>query len=92
VRVQPKPQGCPKKRRQRVSTKKPAYSKILDGSTEVSAKTFKIWYQDPSDIVGGSLLRKVCGSITLYPSNLTACVSVALFKLIKLPKRNRSFL
>ncbi len=71
-----------------MSTKKPAYSKILDGSTEVSAKTFNIWYQDPSDIVGGSLLRKVCGSIALYPSNLTACVSVGLFKLIKLPKRN----
>ncbi|CAK9221355.1 unnamed protein product [Sphagnum troendelagicum] len=54
----PKPQECPKKRRRRVSTKKPAYSKILDGSTEVSAKTFNSWYQDPSDIVGGSLLRK----------------------------------
>ncbi|CAM6049747.1 unnamed protein product [Sphagnum compactum] len=56
VRVQP--QGCPKKRRRRVSTKKPAYSKILDGSIEVSAKTFNIWYKDPSDIVSGSLLRK----------------------------------
>jgi hypothetical protein len=90
--VQAKPQGCPKKRRRRVSTKKPVYNKILDGSTEVSAKTFNIWFQDPSDIVGGSLLIKVCDSITLCPFNLTACVFVGLFKLIKLPKRNRILL